>query len=54
MDYCYICLDYFPGLTYLKCNHFVCCKCYCDMKNRKLNNCLICNKKLIRSKKLNK
>ena len=54
MERCYVCLEYIDNIPLLKCNHFVCCNCYCDMKNQKLNNCLICQKKLIRGTKKNK
>ena len=54
MNYCYICLEYVEKIPLLRCGHFVCCKCYCDMKFQKIKNCLICNKKLIRGTKINK
>lgn len=54
MELCFICFEYVDEVPLLKCNHFLCPTCYTDMKNRKLNNCLICNKKLIRGTKKNK
>ena len=54
MEKCYICLEYVDRIPLLRCGHFICSECYCQMKNKKLNNCLICDKKLIRGSKKNK
>lgn len=54
MKECYICLDFFNRIPLLKCGHMVCAECYCKLKDRKINNCVICNKKLIRGCKINK
>lgn len=47
---CYICLDEFLKIPLLNCGHFVCPKCYCDLKQRKINSCCLCKKKLTRKK----
>ena len=51
---CYICLEYINNIPLLRCKHFICSKCYCELKNRRINNCQICQKKLIRGCKINK
>ena len=52
---CYICSKpYDKNIPLLRCGHYVCCECYCDMKLQKVNKCLICNKKLIRKEFKNK
>ena len=52
---CYICLDKpDPNIPLLKCNHYVCCHCYCGLKLRGFNECQVCKKKLIRGAKKNK
>lgn len=52
---CYKC-DKGPNLDIplLRCGCYVCPPCYCLIKGEKINNCLICDKKLIRGRKLNK
>ena len=45
---CYICLNVFTRIPYLKCGHFICAECYCKCKDRKINNCSICDKKMSR------
>ena len=54
MQDCFICLESSPKVPLLKCGHFVCPKCYCELKGNKINNCCICQKKLIRGTKKNK
>lgn len=48
---CFICSETFTQIPYLRCGHFICADCYCSCKNSKNNNCVICNKKLIRGRK---
>jgi len=52
---CYIC-ESPPNqdIPLLRCGHYVCCECYCRIKSDKINVCLLCEKKLIRGRKLNK
>ena len=45
---CFICLAYFTDIPYLKCSHFICAECYERCKNHKINNCIICNRKMSR------
>ena len=45
---CYVCLYVVTRIPYLSCGHFVCSECYCKCKDRKINNCSLCEKKLIR------
>lgn len=51
---CYICLESCPNVPLLKCGHFVCPPCYCDLKSRRFYHCSLCRKELIRGKKKNK
>lgn len=51
---CYRCNNYFADIPLLRCNHALCSVCYCKQKDQKLDNCFLCNKKLIRGKKKNK
>jgi hypothetical protein len=52
---CYICLaEPDKNIPLLKCKCYLCPRCYCELKNRKLNFCVICDKKLIRGAKKNK
>ena len=52
---CYVCLSP-PDLNVplLRCQHYVCPPCYCRIKSEHIDKCLICYKKLIRGRKLNK
>ena len=50
---CYICLESCPNVPLLKCGHFVCPPCYCDLKSRRFYHCSLCRKELIRGKKKN-
>lgn len=45
---CFLCLETFTRIPYLKCGHFVCAECYCKCKDYKINNCSICDKEMIR------
>jgi len=52
---CSICLD--PpdkNIPLLICGHYVCCECYCRLKNMGFTNCLDCNRVLRRGRKKNK
>ena len=52
---CSICLD--PpdkNIPLLICEHYVCCECYCRLKNMGFTNCLDCNRVLRRGRKKNK
>lgn len=52
---CYLCNESVDtNVPLLKCNHFLHPKCYCKLKDNKINNCLLCNQKLIRGRKKNK
>ena len=51
---CQKCLQIIDRVPLLRCGHFICAKCYCDCKSMKINNCGICDKKLIRGAKKNK
>ena len=48
---CYICLESCPNVPLLKCGHFVCPPCYCDLKSRRFYHCSLCRKELVRGKK---
>jgi len=52
---CYVC-DKSPSndIPLLRCGCYVCPPCYCKIKDERKNHCLVCGKKLIRGKKLNK
>ena len=54
MQTCFICLGFLERVPLLRCGHFVCPECYCACKGRKINNCCVCNKKMIRGSKKNK
>ena len=41
-------------IPFLTCGCFLCPKCYCDLKNQHINNCLICDRKLRRGIKKNR
>lgn len=47
MNECIVCLEEFH-IPLLKCGHFVCPCCYCGLKNRKMNGCPYCKKRMIR------
>jgi len=51
---CHICQKTIDRVPLLRCGHFVCPKCYCDCKTMKINNCVVCDRKLIRGSKKNK
>ena len=52
---CYVCSKlYEKNVPLLVCNHYVCPECYCNMKSKKVNECIICNKKLLRKQFKNK
>ena len=48
MTECIVCLEELEKIPLLKCSHFVCPTCYCSLKNRRIDNCLYCQKKMIR------
>ena len=46
---CYICFDEpDKNISLLKCGHYICSHCYCDLKTHGFNNCSVCYKRLIR------
>ena len=47
---CYICLEPITNTPLLTCRHSLCSKCYCNLKSNKKNNCLLCDKKLVRGR----
>lgn len=52
---CYICLDApDKNVPLLKCGCYICPPCYCRLKSNKINDCQVCNKKLVRGRKNNK
>lgn len=51
---CAMCLRTISNIPLLKCGHFICNKCYNDLKSDNVEKCELCQKKLIRSCKKNK
>ena len=50
--YCYICLEApDQNIPLLKCGHYICSHCYCQLKSHGFNSCSVCSKKLIRGSK---
>ena len=50
--YCYICLEApDKNIPLLKCGHYICSHCYCQLKSHGFNSCSVCSKKLIRGSK---
>jgi hypothetical protein len=54
MQSCFICLNYIERVPLLRCGHFVCPECYEKCKNLRINNCSVCDKKMVRGCKKNK
>lgn len=52
---CYLCnADPDPHVPLLRCGHYACPPCYCKIKDRRINHCLLCEKKLIRGRRKNR
>lgn len=43
-----------PNVPLLRCGHYICTVCYCQLKSSHIFKCLHCDKKLIRGFKKNR
>jgi hypothetical protein len=52
---CYICsTSPEKNIPLLTCGHYLCRRCYDNLKSNKINRCQICNKKFYRGTRKNK